>query len=105
MSTQRRRPRRVTHGPQTVGTSDAPLLSSHPTPERQHTVPGGTAGDAEEAEPRPTGSPDGAPDVAASTVPSAPVVPAVSADDSDVGWGEPVASNDDQLRQDVPPHW
>lgn len=34
-----------------------------------------------------------------------PLLPGRSADDSDAGWHEGSDSNDDRLRQDVPPHW
>ena len=36
-----------------------------------------------------------------------PVIPARSADDSDVGWHEKAgdSTNDERLRRDVPPHW
>ena len=38
-------------------------------------------------------------------VDDAPLIPERSADDSDAGWHETSDSNDDRLRQDVPPHW
>ena len=34
-----------------------------------------------------------------------PVIPARSADDSDLGWHEGADTNDERLRRDVPPHW
>ena len=36
-----------------------------------------------------------------------PVIPARSADDSDVGWHQTAgdSTNDERLRRDVPPHW
>lgn len=38
-------------------------------------------------------------------VDDAPLVPGRSSDDSDVGWGRGDDSNDQRLREDVPPHW
>jgi hypothetical protein len=35
----------------------------------------------------------------------APVLPEQTGDDTDRGWGEPVATNDDRLLDDRPPHW
>lgn len=34
-----------------------------------------------------------------------PVVPARAAEDSDAAWGDGPDSNDQRLREDVPPHW
>jgi hypothetical protein len=35
-----------------------------------------------------------------------PVLPVKSQDDTDVGWGEPPAPDDDErLERDRPPHW
>jgi len=33
------------------------------------------------------------------------VLPDQTRDDTDEGWGEENASNDDRLREDRPPHW
>ena len=35
----------------------------------------------------------------------APALPGRSADDTDTGWGEPPADDDERFLQDVPPHW
>jgi hypothetical protein len=35
----------------------------------------------------------------------APVLPDQTIDDTDSGWGDPEASNDDRLLEDKPPHW
>jgi hypothetical protein len=34
-----------------------------------------------------------------------PVLPDQTIDDTDRGWGDPEASNDDRLLEDKPPHW
>jgi hypothetical protein len=34
-----------------------------------------------------------------------PVLPDQTRDDTDSGWGESAASNDDRLLEDRPPHW
>ncbi len=34
-----------------------------------------------------------------------PLIPGLSADDSDMGWHEGSDSNDERLLRDVPPHW
>jgi hypothetical protein len=34
-----------------------------------------------------------------------PVLPDQTRDDTDQGWGDRPASNDDQLLADRPPHW
>jgi hypothetical protein len=33
------------------------------------------------------------------------ILPDQTRDDTDEGWGEENASNDDRLREDRPPHW
>jgi hypothetical protein len=45
-------------------------------------------------------------DAAQATVPSTPILPAQSSEDTDVGWGEyRERDNDDRLLRDRPPHW
>ena len=38
-------------------------------------------------------------------LPDTPVLPESTRDDTDAGWGERSASNDDRLLADRPPHW
>jgi hypothetical protein len=33
------------------------------------------------------------------------ILPDTTTDDTDAGWGERAASNDDRLLSDRPPHW
>ena len=38
-------------------------------------------------------------------VDDAPVLPRTTRDDTDTGWGERAADNDERLLADRPPHW
>jgi hypothetical protein len=52
----------------------------------------------------PQGSPVGGAD--APPVPSAPILPTQSREDTDVGWGDYAdRDDDDRLLRDRPPHW
>jgi hypothetical protein len=49
------------------------------------------------------GSPDDRREVA--LVDELQILPDQTSDDTDAGWGEQAASNDDRLLADRPPHW
>lgn len=51
--------------------------------------------------PRPAGDEDRVVDLSEDFV----VLPEQSVDDTDLGWGERAASNDDRLIAERPPHW
>jgi hypothetical protein len=77
------------------------------TPEQPEQPDGATRG-GEEAAPQPSAAAlpkPGLPEPAPAT-PSAPILPAQSREDTDVGWGDyGERDDDDWLLRDRPPHW
>jgi hypothetical protein len=60
-------------------------------------------GDGQDAAPEPTAA---VPPVPVPSTASAPILPAQSREDTDVGWGDYADRDDnDRLLRDRPPHW
>jgi hypothetical protein len=93
----------------TTPSDAAPEQAAQPEqPEQaaQAAQPGQTDGatrGGEEAAPEPSGAALSSP---APPLPSVPILPAQSREDTDVGWGDYAErDDDDRLLRDRPPHW
>lgn len=88
------RPRRAVRPSGTVGTDETVLRSVLPAAVPAPHAPHGPGASAP------------AVTTGAGAAETPPALPVRSLDDGDLGWGGvPDESNDERLRQDVPPHW